>query len=160
MDTTQLVSRDRDVIKQFNNLDGITRTIEEYNDTAVLTLRVDGDAWTWCREMMLVEPSVTKIGDCGLNEWTTAEYVGTEYAGDVINMTGYGFRNPNEEHTHYVPAEQVRMLANEVFDVAYETIRGWAKTNEDFRHGDNSPVLFDPPKYNFRVIITPIVQTA
>lgn len=156
MQSTQSPQDERSVIDRFKQLDGGVKTIEEYNKTGFVDLDVDGRAWTYDNVIILIGPEVTQI-DVPLDKWSDGEYVGTEYPGEKVNATGYGFAS--DEHVHYVPAEQVRMLANEVFDVSYKTMRASAQTTDELDgHVKDNPVIFDPPQFDVRVGIAPLIR--
>lgn len=116
---------------------------------------VDGRSWISDATVLLATPEISRCGLVDFEEYTPAEYVETR---SLETNQCYVFTAGGDEHL--VDVEYVRTLANDVFEVSYDTMKDHAHTindSEDLgRVPDGSaPVMFDVPDAEFRVVIAP-----
>lgn len=131
----------------------------EKGDEYVLTRdEVDGECWISDSKVILYhEDELTEYGNVDVTDYEPADYVETRTIGDSETRC-YGFTRG--DGIEWVDVKFVRALANEVFNVEYDTLKQNAETipdQQDYKGNvDISPVNFNIPDSPWHVGIAPV----
>lgn len=158
--TTQKLDDDPIVQRFREAFDHVVRADED----SFYEVEAKGPSWVEREDgvVILLHESAVGYGIVDLDDYDDADYLRTDTVGD--NKRCYGFSTQTDD-VHWVDVTYVRRLANDVFDVSYDNIKSWSRTNSELSPRGvpddrrEAPVWFDEPDSEWSALVCPVVTS-